>query len=300
MGKLKFFRGKTKNNAQPRRNSGGDIKSYSIWYIVISVLYLVLGAAMIGWPTSSLRILCYVLGCSMLIVGATCGVIFFTRNSEDNRNLYVNLILGIVCLAFGLFVLVNPSFLDTLLPFAMGIILLLGAVVKIQSAVSMKRLRYQKWWAVLVAALVLIAMAVVLLCNPFKEIHFMILYCGICLIIDGVTNLIAMISVSLRMKSLTKISRQYPGAGLNELLDMHVGSKEDILPAAKDTALEEPFNPQDQPQNFEEGSAPMPPMPPAPTDMPAPPMPPAPAEDTPVPQEPQLSFGQKDDIIDAP
>lgn len=200
-----------------------EVKEYRKSYILVSALYVVLGAVLLVWPTSSLKMICYVLGFAMVVIGLTFGIIYFTK--ENPRGfLQMDLVIGIVCLAFGVFILLNPAFLSHVLPFAMGIILLLGAVVKIQSSISMKRLRFRRWYLVLIGALVMIALGIVLLCNPFVQERYMILYIGACLILDGLINLISMICISLRVKKLVKVQRQYPQATLGELLDETVGT----------------------------------------------------------------------------
>lgn len=200
-----------------------EVKEYRKSYILVSALYVVLGAVLLVWPTASLKMICYVLGFSMVVIGLTFGIIYFTKESPQGF-LQMDLVIGIVCLAFGVFILLNPAFLSHVLPFAMGIILLLGAVVKIQSSISMKRLRFRRWYLVLVGALLLIALGIVLLCNPFAQERYMILYIGICLVLDGMINLISMICISLRVKKLVKVQRQNPNAGLGELLDEAVGT----------------------------------------------------------------------------
>lgn len=207
-----------------------EVKEYRKSYILVSALYVVLGAVLLVWPTSSLKMICYVLGIAMLVIGLTFGIIYFTKENPQGF-LQMDLVIGIVCLAFGVFILLNPAFLSHVLPFAMGIILLLGAVVKIQSSISMKRLRFRRWYLVLLGALVLIALGIVLLCNLFTQERYMILYIGACLIFDGMINLISMISISLRVKKLVKVQRQYPQASLNELLDETVGTA--IVPDEK-------------------------------------------------------------------
>lgn len=195
-----------------------EVKTFRKSYILISALYVVLGAVLLAWPSTSVRIICYGLGFGMLVLGLTYGIIYFTKDNLSGF-LQMDLVIGIICLAFGMFILLNPTFLATVLPFAMGIILLLGAVVKVQSSLSMKKLRFRKWYLVLLCALILAGLGVALLCNPFGQETYMILYIGICLIADGITNLTSMMMIQTRIKSLNRIQREYPEADLKELLD---------------------------------------------------------------------------------
>lgn len=207
-----------------------EVKEFRKSYILVSALYVVLGAVLLVWPTSSLKMICYVLGFAMVVIGLTFGIIYFTKENLAGF-LQMDLVIGIVSLAFGVFILLNPAFLSQVLPFAMGIILLLGAVVKVQSAINMKRLRFRKWYFTLLCALMLVGLGIVLLCNLFEQERHMILYIGACLILDGLTNLISMICIQIRVKKLVKLQRQHPRANFNELLDVSMGT--DLFPDEK-------------------------------------------------------------------
>lgn len=194
-----------------------EVKQFSKSYILVSALYVVLGIVLCVWPDTSLKMICYGLGFVMVVLGITYGIIYFTKENLAGF-LQMDLVIGIICLAFGVFILLNPTFLATVLPFAMGIILLLGAVVKIQSALNMRRLKFERWYAVLVCALVIIALGIVLLCNPFQKESHMVLYIGLCLILDGATNLVSLIFIQMRVKKLARIQKEYPEADLSEFL----------------------------------------------------------------------------------
>ena len=195
-----------------------EVKQFSKSYIFISALYVVLGVVLLAWPTLSVQIICYGLAVAMIVIGISYGIMYFTKDSLEGF-LQMDLVIGIVCLAFGFFILLNPTFLSSVLPFAMGIILLLGAIVKIQSAFNMKKLRLKKWYLILICALVIGVLGAVLLWNPFEEEKYMILYIGICLILDGLTNLISLICIQTRLRKLKKIQKANPDIDLKELLE---------------------------------------------------------------------------------
>ena len=190
-----------------------EVKQFSKSYIFISALYVVLGVALLAWPMMSVKMICYGLAVAMIVIGISYGVMYFTK---DNLQGF---------LAFGLFILLNPTFLGSVLPFAMGIILLLGAIVKIQSSINMKRLRFAKWYLVLICAILIGALGVVLLCNPFQKEEDMILYIGICLILDGLTNLTSLICIQVRVKQLNRLQKEYPQADVSDLLEQKEKAK---------------------------------------------------------------------------
>lgn len=186
---------------------------------------MALGIVLLAWPSLSVRMIGIGLGIVMLVLGITYGIIYYTRENLEGF-LQMDLVIGIVCVAFGIFILLNQAFLTAVLPFALGIILLLGAVVKIQSSLNMKRLSFRKWYLVLICALIIVALGIVLLCNPFTDERFMLLYIGICLIFDGLTNLVSLFCIQTRVKKLAKLQQANPDVDLKDLLDQKPGKEE--------------------------------------------------------------------------
>ncbi len=186
-----------------------EVKEFKKSYVFVSTLYVVLGGVLLAWPDISMKMICYVLGFSMLVIGLAYGIIYFTRDNLSGV-LQLDLVIGIVAAAFGIFILLNQDFLPAVIPIAMGIILLLGSVLKIQNSISMKRLKFRKWYICLIFALILAALGLVLLVNPFSSERWLALYIGACLILDGLVNLVAMSLIVARMKKLLKQEKNVP------------------------------------------------------------------------------------------
>ncbi|MCC8066973.1 MAG: DUF308 domain-containing protein [Clostridiales bacterium] len=208
------------------------VKEFSRSYIFLSVLYVAIGIVLLLWPSLSIEKIGKGLGIIMIVVGATYGVIYFTGNKRQEGYLQFDLVIGIIAVAFGVFILLTPEFLGMVLPFAMATVLLLGAIVKIQSAVSMKRLFIRHWYLGVIGALIIIALGIVLLVFPFKKDEQMLLYIGICLILDGTTNLLGLFCISFRTKKLEKIQRKNPGVDVKALIKAE-WEKADALKAEK-------------------------------------------------------------------
>ena len=201
-----------------------EVKQFSKSYIFISALYVVLGIVLLAWPRLSVQMICYGFTIAMIVIGFSYGIMYFTKDNLEGFQ-QMDLVIGIICLAFGIFIFLNPTFLSSVLPFAIGIILLLGAIVKIQSAFNMKKLRLKKWYLILICALVVGALGAVLLWNPFQEEKYMILYIGICLILDGLTNLTSLICIQVRVKQLNRLQKEYPQADVSDLLEQKEKAK---------------------------------------------------------------------------
>ena len=142
----------------------------------------------------------------MLILGITHIIIYFTKDHMTNI-MQMDLVTGVVAGAFGAFLLLHPDFVGTAMPFAVGILLMIGGIVKLQNSIDMKRLHFTHWKAVLVFAVLLFGVGAVLIYNPFEG-RILLLYIGISLMLDGLVNIICMLTISHRMKRIARQIRQ--------------------------------------------------------------------------------------------
>lgn len=166
--------------------------------IILSVCYVIAGIILIFWPDMSMALFCSALGVGMLVLGITHVILYFTKDHMLNI-MQMDLVTGVVCGAFGAFLLLHPEFVETVMPFAVGILLLIGGIVKLQNAIDMKRLGFLRWKVVLFFALLLFLMGGLLIYNPFEG-RGLLVYIGVSLILDGMVSIVCMLCIAHRMK----------------------------------------------------------------------------------------------------
>ncbi len=195
-----------------------EVREFSPSFIFLSVLYVVVGLALLLIPSFSSDVFGIGLGVVLIVVGLTYGILFFIGNKREEGFLQIDLVIGIICVAFGAFILLRPGFLDMILPLAVAVMLLVGSVVKIQNAISMRHLMVRHWYLVLIGAIVIILLAVFLLFDPLhmtEEQRYW--FIGGCLILDGLTNLISVICIRIRARKIKKIQQDNPGTDVQAL-----------------------------------------------------------------------------------
>ncbi len=195
------------------------VRQISTGYIFLSALYVAVGILLLLTASYlSSTVIGRGFGILMLVLGVTYIIIYFTRERQEGF-LQMDLIIGIICLAFGIFVLARPSFMETFLPFAMAIVLFLGAIVKIQNAVYMRQLHLARWYLLLCCAFVTIILGILLLLNILPEGTVLFLYIGCSLIFDGLSNLVSLLFIGLRTRKLKRLQQANPETDPGELLD---------------------------------------------------------------------------------
>lgn len=162
-------------------------KKFVLNFILSAICYVALGIALIVWPAASINVFCYVLGGVTAAYGLWQIYRFISHREE--RYATLSLMVGIVALALGICFFVKPELFVSILPFILGLYLIFDGVVKLQAAIDIKKEGYQKWGILLLLAVLMIALGVVILLNPFQSAQALITFIGICMLLDGVINL---------------------------------------------------------------------------------------------------------------
>ena len=186
-----------------------EIREVKKSFCLLSVAYLVLGLLLLIWPDISVRTFCYVFGVGMLIFGGAHLILYFVRDRYESV-LQMDMVAGIVGIATGAYILLKMEYMLEIIPFALGIVALLGAAVKVQDAFDLKRLKVQHWYLMLLLAVILVVLGALLISNPFEGIEIIVKLIGVSLIVDGVGNLIGIFWIFLVFRKLKKVTDDAP------------------------------------------------------------------------------------------
>ena len=176
-------------------------------YSIMAVSDIIFGIVLLIWPDVSMKTFCYVLGIMCVIFGIVHIIMYFSRDKMEAM-LQMDMVTGICLLAFGIFVLVRPELIISILPFVVGVILLLGAVVKFQNCLDMKKLGFTKWYLILIAALVMVAVGIILVINPFEAAEAMMILLGAGLLADGIISLFDIFMLNSLVKKAKKAAEE--------------------------------------------------------------------------------------------
>ncbi len=114
------------------------IKSFRRTFLLIAALYLACGISLLVWPAQSGLVICYVFGGISLLYGAV-QIIRYCCNAAVSIFRY-ELVTGILCCAFGLFVILRADMVLAVLPFVFGCAIVFDSVMTLQNAIDLRRL----------------------------------------------------------------------------------------------------------------------------------------------------------------
>ena len=155
--------------------------------VLTSILYTILGVVLMVFPGAALSWACALIGIVTLGYGAV-RVVGYWRGGGSYRQRF-DLFIGVVLLALGVFLLVTPQFIVSIIPMVLGIYILVDSVAAIKRALDMKALGFEKWWISFIAALALAVFGAVMILRPFATVETLVMFVGIGFVFDGVYTL---------------------------------------------------------------------------------------------------------------
>lgn len=180
-----------------------EYREVKMSYCVLAAAYVILGSVLLIWPDISVRTFCYVFGVGMLIFGLAHLILYFIKEKRQSL-MQMNMVAGVVGIATGAYILIKMEYMLEIIPFALGIVALLGAVAKIEHTLDLHSLGSTKWYIMLIVAFVLMALGALLVINPFEDITVIEKLIAVSLIIDGIGNLVGIFWSRYLLKTLDK------------------------------------------------------------------------------------------------
>lgn len=172
--------------------------------LILSVLYFVLGLALLAAPTTSLPWICAGFGALIALTGAR-SLWRYSRNKERGLAALFTLAGGVVTLALGLFALLRPDFVQWVLPVVFGAFLLVDGGAREQSAWQLVRRKGQRWWVLMLLGFVTGIAGILLIMQPFADWKVdSIWLSGLLLILEGVLNAGCTVYTAMMLRDLDK------------------------------------------------------------------------------------------------
>lgn len=168
--------------------SVAPMKTAKIGYIVMSVLFCVLGVVLLFTPDVSALWIGRLLGIGLILFGAIKLVGYFSRDLFRLAFQY-DLAFGLLLMVLGIVTLSHPGDALSFLCVMFGIPVLADGLFKIQIAMDSRQFGIRNWWLVLVLAALTCVVGVVLVFRPMTGVRALTALIGLSLLCEGVLNL---------------------------------------------------------------------------------------------------------------
>lgn len=179
-------------------------------YFVNAIVMVVLGLVLVIWPHSFGVMLCYLLGGALILMGVI-QLISFLRGERLGFFNKFNMIMGIVLVLLGIWICTQPRIVLSIIPVAVGIIVIFHGLMDIQYTLDIKRTGNTKWWIALIAAILTLVIGVMLVLNPFTAYEITMILLGIAMLYDGGSDLVLLVFSYLAQKDTDRRVREFKG-----------------------------------------------------------------------------------------
>lgn len=158
-----------------------------------AIVTVVIGLLLLLAPGGVVSTILKLIGWALLIVGGFMILSCMWNGHRSHQAVGDSLalvVIGLVVFLLGLWIVRNPGNVVSIAVTGVGLVLLLHAINDIGYAVDARKVMAQGWLSAAISGGVTLILAVMILLNPFGTAMSVIRIAGICLLIDGIGDLL--------------------------------------------------------------------------------------------------------------
>lgn len=163
-------------------------------YIAISIIFCLVGIALIAFPAPSARTIAVFFGVAMIAFGAVRLVGYFSRDLF-RLAFQFDLQFGILLIIMGAITLMKPDDMMNFLCISMGVCILVDCLFKTRIAMDAKRFGIRQWWLTMGMAVITGIIGLLLAFRPSEALNVIVTLLGISLLSEGILNLSVAVSL---------------------------------------------------------------------------------------------------------
>lgn len=177
------------------------VSSVAAVFIAVAVLVLFV-------PRVEVKDICYFICGCVVIFGIYMIVRYFMTAGYEKLNEY-GFSEGVLFVLLGICGLVSAERIAASFLTALGLLLLLSGVIKLQYALDLKCMGDKAWAGFFVVTVILLGCSISVILNPFEDMGFYQNYTAYILLVDGIVEIVTIFYLNFR----TKAYRQGRGMG---------------------------------------------------------------------------------------
>lgn len=158
--------------------------------ILNSIVLLIFGILLIAQSEVTIVTISYIIGGILVGLGAIAALRYF-KNINDLDRTGIDMVYGVVCIIMGILVIRNPQAIASIIPFIIGIIIIINSASKLQYSLELKKDGSDLWVSTLILSIVMTICGVALIFNPFKGAVFLTRIVGVFILIYAVLDLVS-------------------------------------------------------------------------------------------------------------
>lgn len=168
--------------------------------ILTSATLIILGILLVFQSEYTIMTIAYIIGAILIAIGALA-IIRFIKNISSGKG-ELDIVYGLVTIILGALVINNHQAIASVIPFVMGIGIIISSATKLQYAFELKSKGNSQWKITMLASIISVICGVVLLFNPFKGAVVITQIVGTFIIIYGVLDIISTVTIKRNVDAI--------------------------------------------------------------------------------------------------
>ena len=202
-----------------------SLKKFFRSSILTSAILMVLGVLLIFRSEFTIMTIAYIIGAILISIGALA-IVKFVKNIKDSKKNELDVIYGLGTIILGVLVIKNHQTIASIIPFVIGIAIIISSTTKLQYALELKEKNNSQWKITMIMSIISVACGLVLIFNPFKGAVLITRIVGVFIVIYGILDIISTITIK---KNVATIQKAIEG----EIIDAEVVDEEKMYDKPK-------------------------------------------------------------------
>lgn len=179
------------------------MKSMKWGMILTGLLTTIIGIMICANPSGAIISIIRFIGWVLIIAGGVSAIGEFMQRTTTYRT-YSTITFALISLAFGIVLAIRPEAFVNFVGTVVALILFVHGIDAIVSALNSRKYGYNQWKLACISGIVFSIVALVILLNPFSSASALMLFIGIVLIGDGISNIAVAFSIGITMHTYNK------------------------------------------------------------------------------------------------
>ena len=165
--------------------------------IASSVCLLILGLVLLIKPDTVISVIAYIIGAILIVLSISNLIRYF---KEKENGMYLG--LGIIFLIGAIFVIFKYEMIVSIIPFILGIFVIINSSLKIPYVVELKSMKNDKYIILLISTVLSMLIGLFLIFNPFTSTLTITRIIGIFVTVYSIIDIYQTLLVKKELKKL--------------------------------------------------------------------------------------------------
>lgn len=171
-----------------------------------SIGLIILGTLLFMYSELTIVSISYVVGGLLVAIGILALIKYVNSLNKNVKN-ELDIIYGVGTVVLGIIVISNPKAIASIIPFVLGIIIIINSSAKLQYSLELRKINNELWTSTMIMAILTLTCGIFLVFNPFKGAEFLTKIVGGILFIYGMLDLISSLRIRKTFNDFQKVMK---------------------------------------------------------------------------------------------